>query len=112
MCADGADPLEAQIEQWRRCLRRRQAIRAPDVERLEVHLRGRGAFAGLERWQTAYLSVYSIWAAIVVVVFPPVFGFKFKGSLPNGIGSFQDSGEITCSTRLPSPSGPRCCSTP
>ena len=39
-------------------------------------LRGRGGFASLERWQTAYLPVYSIWAAIVVVVFPPLFGFR------------------------------------
>jgi hypothetical protein len=39
-------------------------------------LRGRAAFAGLERWQTAYLPVYSIWAAIVVVGFPPLFGFN------------------------------------
>jgi hypothetical protein len=39
-------------------------------------LRARGTFAGLERWQTAYLPVYSIWAAIVVAVFPPAFGFK------------------------------------
>jgi hypothetical protein len=38
-------------------------------------LRGRGPFANLERWQTAYLPVYSIWAAFVVVAFPPVFGF-------------------------------------
>ena len=38
-------------------------------------LRGRGPFASLERWQTAYLPVYSVWAAIVVVAFPPVFGF-------------------------------------
>ena len=36
---------------------------------------GRGPFAGLERWQTAYLPVYSVWAAIVVVAFPPLFGF-------------------------------------
>ncbi len=39
-------------------------------------LRGRGSFAPLERWQTAYLPVYSIWAAIVVVAFPPLFGFR------------------------------------
>ena len=39
-------------------------------------LRGRGTFAALERWQTAYLPVYSIWAAFVVIVFPPLFGFK------------------------------------
>jgi hypothetical protein len=38
-------------------------------------LRGRGSFATLERWQTAYLPAYSIWAAMVVVAFPPVFGF-------------------------------------
>ncbi len=38
-------------------------------------LRGRGAFAGLERWQTSYLPVYAVWAAIVVIVFPPVFGY-------------------------------------
>jgi hypothetical protein len=39
-------------------------------------LRGRGSFASLERWQTAYLPAYSVWAAIVVVAFPPVFGFN------------------------------------
>ena len=39
-------------------------------------LRDRGTFASLERWQTAYLPVYSIWAAFVVIVFPPLFGFK------------------------------------
>ena len=38
-------------------------------------LRGRGSFASLERWQTDYLPVYAVWAAIVVVVFPPLFGF-------------------------------------
>ncbi|CAN5789990.1 hypothetical protein BH20CHL1_BH20CHL1_04300 [soil metagenome] len=38
-------------------------------------LRGRGSFAVLERWQTNYLPVYAIWAAIVVIVFPPVFGY-------------------------------------
>jgi hypothetical protein len=39
-------------------------------------LRGRASFASLERWQTAYLPVYSVWAAIVVVGFPPLFGFE------------------------------------
>jgi hypothetical protein len=39
-------------------------------------LRHRGSFAGLERWQMAYLPVYSIWAALVVAVFPPVFGYR------------------------------------
>jgi hypothetical protein len=38
-------------------------------------LRGRGSFANLERWQTDYLPVYAVWAAIVVIVFPPVFGY-------------------------------------
>ena len=32
-------------------------------------------FERLERWQTGYLPVYLAWAAIVVVVFPPVFQF-------------------------------------
>jgi hypothetical protein len=39
-------------------------------------LRGGGSFASLERWQTAYLPVYPIWAAIVVLAFPPLFGFR------------------------------------
>jgi len=39
-------------------------------------LRGqRGAFATLERWQTNYLPVYSAWAAIVVILFPPLFRY-------------------------------------
>ncbi|MGH7557592.1 MAG: permease prefix domain 1-containing protein [Gemmatimonadota bacterium] len=38
-------------------------------------LRGRGSFTDLERWQTDYLPVYAVWAAIVVIVFPPVFGY-------------------------------------
>jgi hypothetical protein len=36
----------------------------------------KGSFAALERWQIAYLPVYSVWAALVVVVFPPVFGYR------------------------------------
>jgi hypothetical protein len=39
-------------------------------------LRRRGSFAALERWQIAYLPVYAIWAALVVVVFPPLFGYR------------------------------------
>ena len=39
-------------------------------------LSGRQPFAALERWQIAYLPVYSAWAAIVVVVFPPAFGYR------------------------------------
>lgn len=38
-------------------------------------LRGRGSFAALEKWQTDYLPVYGAWAAVVVVVFPPLFRF-------------------------------------
>jgi hypothetical protein len=38
-------------------------------------LLGRGSFTPIERWQTAYLPVYGAWAAIVVVVFPPLFGY-------------------------------------
>jgi hypothetical protein len=38
-------------------------------------LTGRGSFAALERWQTSYLPVYAVWAAFVVVVFPPLFRF-------------------------------------
>ena len=36
---------------------------------------GRGPFATLERWQTAYVPVYAVWAGFVVVVFPPLFGY-------------------------------------
>jgi hypothetical protein len=39
-------------------------------------LRHRGSFADLERWQVAYLPVYAIWAALVVIVFPPLFGYR------------------------------------
>ena len=38
-------------------------------------LRGRRPFAGLVAWQTRFLPVYAAWAAIVAIVFPPVFGF-------------------------------------
>jgi hypothetical protein len=30
----------------------------------------------LERWQTTYLPVFALWAATVVVVLPPLFGFS------------------------------------
>ena len=36
---------------------------------------GRGPYAALERWQTAYLPVYAVWAGLVVVAFPPLFGY-------------------------------------
>jgi len=38
-------------------------------------LRGRRTFAALERWQTDYLPVYAAWAGLVVIVFPPAFGY-------------------------------------
>ena len=38
-------------------------------------LRRRGTFASLERWQTDYLPVHAAWASIVVVAFPPLFGY-------------------------------------
>jgi len=38
-------------------------------------LRGSQPFAALERWQMAYLPVYSTWAALVVIVFPPLFAY-------------------------------------
>ena len=39
-------------------------------------LRRKGSFADLERWQIAYLPVYAVWAALVVIVFPPIFGYR------------------------------------
>ena len=39
-------------------------------------LRRRGSFAALERWQIAYLPVYSVWAASWSSVFPPLFGYR------------------------------------
>lgn len=38
-------------------------------------IRGKSTFTQLERWQTGYLPVYALWAAIVVIAFPPLFGF-------------------------------------
>jgi hypothetical protein len=38
-------------------------------------LRQRSTFAALERWQIAYLPVYSAWAALVVTLFPPMFKY-------------------------------------
>ncbi|MEI6670064.1 MAG: permease prefix domain 1-containing protein [Acidobacteriota bacterium] len=39
-------------------------------------LRHRNSFAVLERWQIAYLPVYFAWAALVVIAFPPLFGYR------------------------------------
>src|ERR671914_1310305 len=38
-------------------------------------LRQRAPFTALERWQTDYLPIYAVWAAIVVILFPPIFGY-------------------------------------
>ncbi len=38
-------------------------------------VRRRVPFGRVERWQTGYLPVYLGWAAILVFLFPPVFGF-------------------------------------
>ncbi|MGE0393542.1 MAG: permease prefix domain 1-containing protein [Vicinamibacterales bacterium] len=38
-------------------------------------IRGRQPFVALEAWQTTYLPVYALWAAFVVLAFPPLFGF-------------------------------------
>jgi hypothetical protein len=39
-------------------------------------VRRRASFAALEQWQIAYLPVYAVWAALVVIVFPPLFGYR------------------------------------
>jgi len=39
-------------------------------------LTGRSTFNRPVRWQTAYLPVLALWAASVVVVLPPLFGFS------------------------------------
>lgn len=38
-------------------------------------LRARGEFSALVRWQVNYLPVYVVWGAVVVVIFPPLFGY-------------------------------------
>lgn len=38
-------------------------------------VRSRRDFEVVERWQMRYLPVYAVWAATVVVVVPPLFGF-------------------------------------
>jgi hypothetical protein len=38
-------------------------------------LMGRTDPARLERWQTGYLPVFGVWALLVVVALPPIFGF-------------------------------------
>jgi len=38
-------------------------------------LAGRRPFVDVERWQARYLPVIAVWAAVVALAFPPVFGF-------------------------------------
>jgi hypothetical protein len=38
-------------------------------------VRRQSPFTALERWQTAYLPVYAVWAWIVVLAFPPLFSY-------------------------------------
>ena len=40
-----------------------------------LFLGGRRGFASMERWQTNFLPVYLVWAVVVVVLFPMIFGF-------------------------------------
>jgi hypothetical protein len=39
-------------------------------------VRRRSTLHRLERWQTSYLPFFALWAATVVVVLPPLFGFS------------------------------------
>jgi hypothetical protein len=36
----------------------------------------RSSFKLLERWQTAYLPAFAVWAWIVVALFPVIFGYR------------------------------------
>jgi hypothetical protein len=36
----------------------------------------RSPFARLERWQTAYLPAFAVWAWIVVTLFPLIFNYR------------------------------------
>ena len=38
-------------------------------------LAARGTALELERWQTRYLTVFAVWAAAVLLVLPPLYGF-------------------------------------
>jgi hypothetical protein len=39
-------------------------------------LTGRSTLHRLERWQTAYLPIFALWAAAAVVILPPLFDFS------------------------------------
>jgi hypothetical protein len=38
-------------------------------------LTSRRPFAALEQWQIDYLPVFAVWAALVVIFFPPLFSY-------------------------------------
>ena len=60
---------------WVNGLAEPDAPRVSNIVLLGSFLLGKSPFAALERWQTRYAPVYVAWAAMVVVVFPPLFGF-------------------------------------
>ena len=37
---------------------------------------GRGPFSALVQWQINYLPIFAVWAVVVVIVFPMLFGFS------------------------------------
>ncbi len=39
-------------------------------------LTGRSSFGRLEKWQTAYLPIFALWALVVVVIFPVIFNYQ------------------------------------
>jgi len=39
-------------------------------------LTGRASLGKLQRWQTAYIPVYALWAWIVVIAFPVIFNYQ------------------------------------
>jgi hypothetical protein len=39
-------------------------------------IRKRGTFAALERWQTAYMPAFAVWAWFVAALFPVIFNYR------------------------------------
>jgi hypothetical protein len=51
-------------------------VNLAEAARLSVRFHtGRIPFHRVERWQTRYLPVFAVWAALVVAVLPPLFAF-------------------------------------